>query len=428
MKKVAQTVLPFKLEETQELLTANAGLALFGEFVQGLGFSRWLDQEMPKPGSGRGFEAKTYVTPLVLMLAGGGRSLEDLRMLKADSGLTQLLQQDKLPSTDAVGDWLRRIGSGAGLAGLERVNQRVVAVRLQQEERSTHTLDMDASQIVAEKASAAFTYKGEQGYMPMIGHLAEVGVIVHEEFRAGNVAPATSNLDFLRQCQARMPREHRITQLRADAATYQAEVFNYCDEQGIRFAIGGRLDSPTLAAIEAIPSENWKTYADCAVAETIHTMNDTANAFRLIVVKYRRQAELFDDRPQYHVIASNREESAETTLVWYRQRGETSENGIKELKIGFGMERMPCGQWAANAAFFRVGVITHNLFVLFRHHTLEASWQRHQVRTVRWRLFHRPGKVVRHARTWVLKVATQIGELFRDIRRRSFALAQRLAL
>ena len=74
MGTLAQTVLPFKLEATEELLTANAGLALFGEFVRGLGFSRWLTQEMPKPGSGRGYGAETYVTALVLMLTGGGRA------------------------------------------------------------------------------------------------------------------------------------------------------------------------------------------------------------------------------------------------------------------------------------------------------------------------------------------------------------------
>ena len=106
-------------------------------------------------------------------------------------------------------------------------------------------------------------------------------------------------------------------------------------------------------------------------------MNETHKAFRLIVVKYKHQAELFDDQPKYHVIVSNRQESAEDTLLWYRQRGEVSENGIKELKIGFGMERMPCGQFEANAAFFRIGVIAHNLFVLFKHSALDSGWQRY---------------------------------------------------
>jgi hypothetical protein len=44
-------------------------------------------------------------------------------------------------------------------------------------------------------------------------------------------------------------------------------------------------------------------------------------------------------------------------LEWYALRGETSENRSKELKLGFGMERMPCGQLTANAVFFRLGVL-----------------------------------------------------------------------
>ena len=112
MRTLAQTVLPFKLEATDEMLTANAGLALFGDFVQGLGFSRWLAQEMPKPGSGRGYEASVYVKPLVLMLTSGGRALEDLRTLKSDIALTSLLQQDILPSTRdgrlVASHWSRR--------------------------------------------------------------------------------------------------------------------------------------------------------------------------------------------------------------------------------------------------------------------------------------------------------------------------------
>jgi len=114
------------------------------------------------------------------------------------------------------------------------------------------------------------------------------------------------------------------------------------------------------------------------------------------------------------------------TLVWYRQRGEVSENGIKELKIGFGMERMPCGQFEANAAFFRIGVIAHNLFVLFKHSALDNDWQRHRVATIRWRLFHLPGKLVRHAHALVLKIAIESVELFQNIRIKSFQLTQSL--
>ena len=422
MRKMARTVLPFKLAATDEPMTAQSGLVLHGEFIRGLGLHRWLEQEMPKPGSKRGYGAVPHVLPFVLMLTAGGRSLEDLRMIHVDKALRSLLHLSHLPSTDAAGDWLRRTGEGEGLAGLDRVNRRIVALRLRKLGRRTHTLDIDATQIVAEKRDAAWTYKGERGYMPMVGHLAEAGVVIHDDFRAGNVAPASANLDFVKACEARLPKDHTLTAVRADSASYQADLFNYCEETGKTFAIGGKLDVPTLAAIAAIPDSAWTQYADCAVAETVHSMEHTHKAFRLIVVRYHHQAELLEeDRPRYHVIASNRTGTTADVLIWYRSRGEHSENGIKELKIGFGMERMPCGQESANAAFFRLGVIAHNLFVLFKHSALGEGWQRHRVATVRWRLFQVPGRLVRHAGAWVLRVAATVAEDFAAIRSRAYA-------
>ena len=172
----------------------------------------------------------------------------------------------------------------------------------------------------------------------------------------------------------------------------------------------------------AIPESAWTPYAGCAVAETVHSMEHTHKAFRLIVVRYRHQAELLEeDSPRYHVIASNCTGSTADVLIWYRQRGEHSENGIKELKIGFGMERMPCGQESANAAFFRIGVMAHNLFVLFKHAALGEGWQRHRVATVRWRLFQVPGRLVRHAGAWTLSVASNVAADFVAIRGRTYA-------
>ncbi len=74
------------------------------------------------------------------------------------------------------------------------------------------------------------------------------------------------------------------------------------------------------------------------------------------------------------------------------------------MKIGFGMERMPCGQFEANAVFFRIGVLAYNIFRLFILRTLATSWHRHQVQTVRWRLYQIAGKIVFHGGQVFLKV------------------------
>ena len=80
------------------------------------------------------------------------------------------------------------------------------------------------------------------------------------------------------------------------------------------------------------------------------------------------------------------------------------------------MERMLCGQFEANAVFFRVGILSYTTFRLFLLKTLSPSRHKHQVQTVRWRLYQTAGKVVFHGGQVFLKVRRRFSRLFADIR------------
>src|SRR5512143_831644 len=107
---IQQTVFPFKIETTEERLTAHGGLALMAEFNHGIGLRELTDRYLPAPGSHRGFEPSEMVDAAVLLLQGGGRSREDLRELRDEEGLMRLMGRDGIPEADTVGDWLRRMG------------------------------------------------------------------------------------------------------------------------------------------------------------------------------------------------------------------------------------------------------------------------------------------------------------------------------
>jgi hypothetical protein len=416
---IRQTVLPFKLEITKDTITSHAGLALLGEFCTGSGLLKWVDEDLPGPGSGAGYKASNYVLPLVLMLNGGGRSLEDLRVIREDIGLRELLLLDRIPSSDAAGDWMRRQGEAGGLAGLAHSNFRLLKRGMKYDGLKAYTLDIDATGIESHKQSAYYTYKGYPGYMPIVGHLAENSLVVSEEFREGNQPPGSKNLEFLKQCIQQMPRGKRIRYFRADAASYQADIINYCNTKNIEFAIGASLDEAVVKAIDAIPESEWHECKTGHIAETVHCMNRSEEAFRLIIVRRPYQSKLFDDediRIKYTAIATTRKGPMVDVLEWYNQRGECSENRIKDLKIGFGMERMPCGQSHANAVFFRIGAIAYNIYKLFLMKTLDRKWHKHQVQTLRWRLFQTPGKVTYHANRLYLKVRRGLRHLFESIR------------
>lgn len=215
---------------------------MLGEFGVGLGLKQMVDGYLPSPGSGAGYLASEHVLPLILMLNGRGRALEDSREIREDAGLREIFGMKRMPSADASADWLRRSGSDGGLEGLEKVNREVLKRALKDEGRGGYTLGIDATGIEAEKESAKVTYKGYTGYMPMVGDLAENGMIVGDEFRGGNDSPGARNLDFLKHCERQLPKGKKITVFRADSAAYQTKVINYCEGEGIVFAIGEDLD------------------------------------------------------------------------------------------------------------------------------------------------------------------------------------------
>ena len=429
---IQQTVFPFKLEVTGERLTAHGGLSLLAEFNHGIGLRELVDRNLPRPGSNRGFMPSRFVDTLVLMLQAGGRSLEDVRELKFEQGLMKLLGNGVVPDPDTMGDWLRRMGSGVGLKGLDRVREKINHRLLGRDGISEYTLDADATEITGDKDEAFFTYNGNKGYMPMLGFLYESGLCIYDEFREGNVSPGFGQLEFYRECKARMPEGRRIGRYRADSASYQAGVINELEGDGVMYAITAVQDAAVKAQIRAISEGGWKEpERGCGfeVAETVHTMEKTARAFRLVVKRWRRVQEgLFEEGGYfYHAVATNwscEDKDGWEVFRWHNERGQ-AENFLKEVKTGFGMERMPCGQTHANAVFFRVGVIAYNLFIGFKRLACPDSWSRHTIVTFRWKLVQVAGRIVRHAGMVVLKLAVDIEklELFRGIRRRVYELS-----
>jgi len=434
---IQQTVFPFKIEVTRERLTAHGGLALMAEFNHGIGLRELTDQYLPAPGSNRGFDPSVIVDALVLMLQGGGKSLEDLRELRNEEGLLRLIGRDEIPEPDTVGDWLRRVGNPRagqmGLRGLDKVRDKINERILKRDGITEYTLDADATEIVGEKADALFTYNGNKGYMPMLGFLYETSVCLYDEFREGNVPPASGQKAFYLECKSRMPMGERIQYYRADSASYQAELFNQLEEDGVKYAITVDQDKAVKPLIKSIATEEWKEpVRGCGyeLAETVHCMEKTKKAFRLVIKReMRKQGELFEKGEQYfyHAVATNWSEKEKNTgevLAWHNQRGQ-AENFNKELKNGMGMDRMPCGQSYANAVFFRIGVLAYNLFTGFKRLACPESWVKQTIATFRWKMVQVAGRIVKHAGEVVLKLMTDLEtlELFRGIREKSFELS-----
>lgn len=199
------------------------------------------------------------------------------------------------------------------------------------------------------------------------------------------------------------------------------------ENQGIQYAVGAdpAFGGTVRENIASLPASAWRAIEGGQLAETVHSMNASRHRFRLLVVKRPAQGHLFGEAAEpLTVIASNRGEDMEGVLAWYNQRGDKSENRLKELKQGIGLDGVPCGDFAGNAAFFQLGVMAYNLFRIFELKVLGPEWSSLQLRTVRWRFYQVAGKLVSHGGAMWLKVSRSAYELFGQVRERSWAFAR----
>jgi hypothetical protein len=427
-------ILPFQLATTNDLLTSRAGLVCVAELMKSLNFSNLVDTHFPVPGSNRGFKPSAFVNSLVLMLHDGGECLDDLRHLRDDSALRELLSLKHVPQADSAGDWLRRLGQQGVLAVVE-INRTVLSASLHKCQEVT--LDIDATEICSANRDAKYTYNKNQGFMPMVGHIAETGQIVASDFRAGNVAPAKDNMAFIEQCQQALPKGVSITHLRIDAAGYQTAIIRHCLDQGIEFAIRAKMSQNLRSLIISRPESDWEPLIGRndqprdgeSTCQVVHTIGDLETSFTVVVQRkplsgqvdlaFDIEGEVVDEVTHegylYRAIATNRTALSNSDVIhWYNQRAEHSENRIKELKLDFGANRLPCGDFDANALYFAICTLAYNLFALMRM-LLPAQWEACRATTIRWRLYALAGKVVRHGRSVTLKLTQSGVQLLAEI-------------
>src|SRR5271170_5462944 len=101
-----QGLLPYTIEVVDDdaTLTGHAGLPLVLETMRALGVSKMLDGALGIRQRNSGASDAQKVEALVLLMAAGGESVEDVEVLRADKGLMRLC--GALPSADVLRTFL----------------------------------------------------------------------------------------------------------------------------------------------------------------------------------------------------------------------------------------------------------------------------------------------------------------------------------
>ena len=285
-----KSILPHKLAVSKPILTSRVGLIVVAQLMQRLGLAQLVDQQLPTPGSNRGYRQAAIFNIFMLLFHVGGRCLDDVSYLEKEKPLMELLGCGQLPAAKTLGNWLRRVGRSAqGMQGLVNINKKIPEAALKK--RKQITLDIDATVIESNKRRAKFTYEKHRGYTPMIDHIGETGQVVAAEFREGNESANKNNLEFIQRCQSALPDGVLVSHVRIDAAGYQAAVINHAMDNDMGFAIRAKMDGTVKETISGIQDCDWRplVYRDGSesdteqVARSVHVMNETPQAFTLVV-------------------------------------------------------------------------------------------------------------------------------------------------
>ncbi len=269
---MAQGVLPYQFEvESGELgMTGLGGLPVYLDLAHVVGLRESIGRHVRVRAGSQGWTDAQMITTVLLLNLAGGECVEDLEKLESDAGFAEILQRVEthgmqrserrrhmrrwrkardrsLPSVSAVRRYLasfhdsveasKRVEGRAllparsrALTGLSRVNADCSAFLQRHAPASTATLDMDAALIETLKKEAQFCYKKFRAYQPLNVWWAQQQLVVHSEFRDGNVPAGYEQLRVLKETLDCLPDGVESVSMRSDTAGYQWDLLRYCGE------------------------------------------------------------------------------------------------------------------------------------------------------------------------------------------------------
>jgi hypothetical protein len=441
--------LPYTIEVVDDdaALTGHAGLPLVLETMRALGVSEVLEGALGIRRRNNGATDAQKAEALVLLMAAGGESVDDIEVLRADKGLGRLC--GPLPSADVLLTFLhafhdeplidqaqreRPLGQvayipreSAPLVGLSRANVALIRALAQCAEVTRATLDHDATIQESHKKQALSHYKGGRGYQPSAIHWAELDVVVADEYRDGNVPAAMNNLPLIQRGFAALPSNVKAFYFRADSACYETKILQWLAneerEDGpqatIGFTISADMTEPLRRVCEAVPEQAW-TLCDDRATETVMCADvefapgdwtKDAQPLRYVVLRIRKKQGLlfgggYDTK--YLAVVSNRRDLSGPQLVrWHWAKAGTIEQVHDVTKNELAAAVPPCGRFGANAAWYRLSLLTYNVLSAMKWLALPPSMEAARPKKMRFSLFSIAGRIVSHAGKLVLRIGRE---------------------
>jgi hypothetical protein len=398
---------------------ADAGLILAASLAEGLGLRALFDThvDLGDTAGAAGVGAKAMT--LVHSALAGGEWIGDADRLRAGATGQVLCHRVAAPST--LGTFLRSFTWGSA-----RQLDQIAGEALRRAWQAGAgpgpwplTIDIDSTHCetygLAKQGATGVDRHGERGYHPLLATVAGTGDVLHSRLREGVANTGRGAASFVAETINRARRAGATGPicLRADSGFYAHKVIDACRRQGVTCSVTVKLTKAVRKVIQQIPDDAWTPIPywlddGADVAETSYRpFGRKGRVMRLIVRRVRptpgSQLALFCDYDDHGVVTDRAGETL--ALEADHRRHAEVENTIRDLKYGVGLNHLPSGKFAANAAWMALNVIAHNLARWVSRIGLGETLI--TTKTLRTRYLDLPGRLTRSARKRHLHLPTR---------------------
>jgi len=401
-------------------LTGESGLLLFHEYNERLGIKELLERYYKENRKGRFFHKKSEILyQEILRMVAGYPSANTVKYQKHDPTY-QKIHNGKQASAATISRWGKVLQAEDGI-NIRGIQSKIVEDFYQQNEPEKITIDLDTTYDPASKnlEEANFnTHYQTTGFAPLVAFDGESGIPLQAELRPGNWYCCKNAVSFLEKTIQNLPRQITAYFLRGDSGFASPEIYEFCENQNLTYTIKMKRTGNVLGEAEIYFNEKVKPKITANLESKTEKTEKTENIFyhsyqyqaqswekqRRIVVKIIMDPEkLF---PTYQVIVTNdQEKNPKEVFDFYNQRA-VCENFIEEGKNGFSWDHLSHKKFTANQARFQIFFLAMTIFKLFQVQTIEESWQKKSVQTIRLELFRVAAKLVKNARRFKFRMAS----------------------
>jgi hypothetical protein len=410
-------------------IVSHAGIRLLAELAERLGLTAALSEAMAPTRTRRSaHDPGKVLVDLAVMLADGGDCLSDLATLRDQAAIFGPVASGPTAwrVVDSVTKQLRESINAA------RAHARAAAwsAGARPEE---FVLDLDATLLDAhsDKRFATPTYKKGFGFAAFVCTLDATGEALAGMLRPGNASPntASNQITVLDDALAQLPvttkaadPDHGVPMLlRADSASATHDFVEALRARKIAYSIGLPQTEGVRAAVLSVAEESWqgcltqagteRKGAECT--EITHLLDLSAWPEGTRVICRREDphpgAQLTFSDAAGHRFQCFMTDTQGPDIVALERRHRAHARVEDRIRCAkdTGLRNLPFHDFASNNAWLLLVLIAQDLVAWAQQLLLDGELARAEPKRLRYALWHTAGRLVRHGRRTVLRLARE---------------------